>query len=321
MQKSFATLEYESKRKQTRRERFLTILEETVPWETLENVILPYYPQGAGPGRPPIKLPVMLRAIVAQNSFGLSDEGMEDAIYDSQAIRRFVGIDLGCESAPDETTILKFRHLLEEHSLTKAIFEKINEHLAARGLLLREGTIVDATLIPAPSSTKNKNKSRDPEMHASKKGNQWYFGAKAHIGVDMDSGVVHTVVATAGNVSDVAQAHTLLHGDEKHVMGDAGYIGIEKREENLDKTEVEWHTAEKRSKVKDVKDENVRVALEKLERMKASIRSKVEHPFHVIKNLFKYRKVRYKGIAKNEAQLFMLFGLANLVLARRRLLI
>jgi IS5 family transposase len=321
MQKSFSTLEYENKRKQTRRDRFLGMLEQAVPWEALEEVIEPHYPQGTGPGRPPIMLSVMLKAIVAQNSFGLSDEGIEDAIYDSQAIRKFVGIDLCCESAPDATTILKFRHLLEEHNLTKAIFDKINEHLAAKGLLLREGTIVDASLIPAPSSTKNKNKARDPEMHQSKKGNQWYFGMKAHIGVDMENGMVHTVVATAGNVSDVAQAHTLLHGDEKHVMGDAGYTGIEKREENLDKTEVEWHIADKPSKIKKIANETVREAHEKLERAKASIRSKVEHPFHVVKNLFKHRKVRYKGLAKNEAQLFMLFGLANLVLARQRLLI
>ena len=319
MQKSFSALEYESKRKQTRRDKFLGELERTVPWEELTEVIAPYYPKGEGAGRPPVGLLPMLKALLVQNSFGLSDEGMEDAIYDSHAIRMFVGIDLSRDSAPDSTTILGFRHLLEKHNLTKAIFDKISEHLSKKGLVLREGTIVDATLIAAPSSTKNRNKSRDPEMHQSKKGKQWYFGMKAHIGVDMESGLAHTVVATAGNVSDVAQAHTLLHGEEKHVMGDAGYIGIEKREENLDKTEVEWHIAARRSKIEKISNENVRVAFEKLERAKASIRSKVEHPFHVVKNLFKYRKVRYKGLAKNEAQLFILFGLANLVLARRQL--
>jgi IS5 family transposase len=319
MQKSFSTLEYESKKKQTRRDKFLGELDRLVPWKELEKVIAPYYSKGEGPGRPPIGLSRMLKMLVVQNSFGFSDEGMGDAIYDSQAIRRFVGIDMSRESAPDATTILTFRHLLEEHKLTKAIFDKINEHLGAKGLLLREGTIVDASLVAAPPSTKNKDKARDSEMHQSKKGNQWYFGMKAHIGVDMESGLVHTVVATAGNVSDVAQAHTLLHGDEKHVMGDAGYTGIEKREENIDKADVEWHIAVKPSKIKKIADETVRGALEKLERAKASIRSKVEHPFHVVKNLFKYRKARYKGIAKNEAQLFMLFGLSNLVLARRRL--
>ena len=312
-------LEYESKRKQTRRDKFLGELDRLVPWKELEEEIAPYYPQVKGTVRPPIGLHRMLRITVAQNCFSLSDEGMEEAIYDSQAIRGFVGIDLSCESAPDETTILNFRHLLEEHDLTRALFEKINKHLTAHGLLLREGTIVDATLIAAPSSTKNKENARDPEMHQSKKGGQWYFGMKAHIGVDMESGIVHTVSVTAGNVSDVAQAHKVLHGEEKHVMGDSGYIGIEKRQENIDKTEVEWHIAERRSKVEKIADDNVRGALKKLERAKASIRSKVEHPFHVVKNLFKYRKARYKGLAKNEAQLFMLFGLANLVLARRQL--
>jgi len=319
MQKSFSNYEYESKRKQTRRDRFLGELERSVPWKELEEVIADYYPQGEGAGRPPIGLTRMLRVMVVQNCFGLSDEGMEDAIYDSQAIRGFVGIDLSRESAPDATTILKFRRLLEKHNLTRAIFERINGYLAAKGLFLREGTIVDATLIAAPSSTKNKDKARDPEMHQSKKGNQWYFGMKAHIGVDMESGLVHTVSATSGNVSDVTKAHALLHGDEKYVMGDAGYIGIDKREENIDKTEVEWLIAAKRSQVKKVVDEKVRGAFEKLESAKASVRSKVEHQFHVVKNLFKYRKARYKGLAKNEAQLFTLFGLANLVLARRQL--
>jgi IS5 family transposase len=319
MQKSFSSLEYENKKKQTRRERFLKELDRIVPWKELEEVIAPYYPKGDGPGRPPTGLQRMLRIHVVQNCFGLSDPETEDAIYDIQSIRGFVGVDLSRESAPDETTILNFRHLLEEHKLTKAVFAKINECLTCHGLLLREGTIVDATLIAAPASTKNKDKARDPEMHQSKKGKQWYFGMKAHIGVDMESGLVHTVVATPGNVSDVTQTHALLHGDEKHVMGDAGYIGVEKREENIGKTEVEWHIAAKRSKVEKMSNENVRVALEKLEKAKASIRSKVEHPFNVVKNIFKFRKTRYKGLAKNEAQLYTLFGLANLVMSRRRL--
>jgi IS5 family transposase len=319
MQKSFSNYEYESKRKQTRRDRFLRELERAVPWQELEKAIEPYYPKGEGPGRPAIGLSRMLRVTVAQNCFGLSDEGMEDAIYDSQAIRGFVQIDLSRESAPDSTTILKFRRLLERHNLTRAIFEKINEYLAAQGLFIREGTIVDATMISAPSSTKNKDKSRDPEMHQSKKGNQWHFGMKAHIGVDMESGLVHTVVATPGNVSDVTQAHKLLHGDEKHGMGDAGYTGVEKRAENAGNTKIEWHIAAKRSKVKKIADDTVRCALEELERAKASIRSKVEHQFLIVKNMFKYRKVRYKGLAKNEAQLFTLFGLSNLMLARRQL--
>ena len=259
----------------------------------------------------------MLRMYVAQQCFGFSDEGTEDAIYDSQAIRAFVGIDLNRESAPDATTLLKFRRLLEAHELTRKIFDTINGHLAAKGLMMREGTIVDATLIAASPSTKNKDKKRDPEMHQSKKGNDWHFGLKAHIGVDAASGLVHTVIATAGNVSDVTQAHALLHGDEVAAMGDAGYQGVEKREENLGKN-VTWHVAMKRSKRKALPNNKLGRMTEKLEHLKASVRAKVEHPFHVVKNLFHHRKARYRGLAKNTTQLFTLFGFANLVLAGRQ---
>jgi IS5 family transposase len=261
----------------------------------------------------------MLRMYVAQQCFGLSDEGIEDAIYDSQAIRGFVGIDLNRESAPDATTLLKFRRLLETNELTRGIFDTINGHLAAKGLIMREGTIVDATLIAASPSTKNKDKKRDPEMHQSKKGNDWHFGLKAHIGVDAAPGLTHTVVVTAGNVGDVTQAHAhaLLHGDEIAALGDAGYQGVEKREENHGKS-VTWHVAMKRSKRKALPENKLGRRLEKLEHLKASVRAKVEHPFHVVKNLFRHRKVRYRGLAKNTAQLFTLFGFANLVLAGRR---
>lgn len=257
---------------------------------------------------------------VAQQCFGLSDEATEDAIYDSQAIRRFVGIDLSREAAPDATTLLKFRHLLEAHQLTESIFNAINAHLAEKGLFLREGTIVDATLIAAPPSTKNKEGKRDAEMHQSKKGNQWHFGMKAHIGVDAQSGLVHTLVGTAANVHDVTQAQALLHGDETDVFGDAGYQGVEKREENLE-LPVTWHVAMRPSKRKALDKSAIGELMEKLEHAKASIRAKVEHPFHVVKNLFQHRKARYKGLAKNTAQLFSLFGFANLVLARRWLCI
>lgn len=253
---------------------------------------------------------------VAQQCFGLSDEATEDALYDSQAIRRFVGIDLNRETAPDATTLLKFRHLLEAHQLTESIFNAINAHLAERGLFLREGTIVDATLIAAPPSTKNKDGKRDAEMHQSKKGNQWHFGMKAHIGVDAQSGLVHTLIGTAANVHDVTQAQALLHGDETDVFGDAGYQGVEKREENLE-LPVNWHIAMRPSKRKALDKSAVGELMEKLEHAKASIRAKVEHPFHVVKNLFQHRKARYKGLAKNTAQLFSLFGFANLLLARR----
>ena len=317
MQKSFSDLEYAAKKKLTRRDRFLAEIDLATPWGKLHKLIEPCYPKGEGAGRPPIGLARMLRMYVAQQCFGLSDEGIEDAIYDSQAIRGFVGIDLNRESAPDATTLLKFRRLLEKNELTPKIFDAINGHLAEKGLIMREGTIVDATLIAASPSTKNKDKERDPEMHQSKKGNDWHFGLKAHIGVDAASGLTHTVVVTAGNVGDVTQAHALLHGDEVAAMGDAGYQGVEKREENLGKT-VTWHVAMKRSKRKALPNNKLGRMLEKLEHLKASVRAKVEHPFHVVKNLFRHRKVRYRGLAKNTAQLFTLFGFANLVLAGRQ---
>ena len=318
MQSSFSELEYAAKKKVTRRDRFLAEIEAITPWAELERTVLPFYPSGGGRGRPPMGLGWMLRMYVAQQCFGLSDEGIEDALYDSQAIRRFVGIDLSRESAPDATTLLKFRRLLETHQLTESIFNAINAHLAEKGLLLREGTIVDATLIAAPPSTKNREGKRDAEMHQTKKGQQWYFGMKAHIGVDAHSGLVHTVVGTAANVSDVTQAQALLHGDETVAFGDAGYQGVEKRDENLE-CPVTWHIALRPGKRKALKDTPQGKLVDWIEHTKASIRAKVEHPFHVVKNLFRHRKTRYRGLAKNTAQLFSLFGFANLVLARRRL--
>ena len=318
MQSSFSDLEYAAKKKLTRRDRFLAGIHAVTSWAALEAEIEPFYPKGEGRGRPPIGLSRMLRMYVAQQCFGLSDEGMEDALYDSQAIRGFVGIDLSRESAPDATTLLKFRRLLETHGLTRKIFEAINAHLAEQGLILREGTIVDATLIAAPPSTKNKAKARDPEMHQTKKGNNWHFGMKAHIGVDAQSGLVHTLVTTAANTSDISQTHALLHGQERTVFGDAGYQGVEKRPENQGKT-VEWLVAMKRSVRKALPADELGRLQDRFEKLKASIRAKVEHPFHVIKNLFRHRKTRYRGLAKNEAQLFSLFGFANLVLANRRM--
>lgn len=316
MQSSFSELEYGAKKKQTRRDRFLAEIEAITPWSSLTQVIVPHYPSNDGPGRPPVGLERILRMYVAQQCFGLSDEGIEDAIYDSQAIRRFVGIDLSREAAPDATTLLKFRHLLEAHQLTAAIFSAINAHLAEKGLFLREGTIVDATLIAAAPSTRNKSGKRDSEMHQTKKGNEWHFGMKAHIGVDAHSGLVHTLVGTAANVHDVTQAQALLHGDETDVFGDAGYQGVEKRAENL-ALPVTWHVAMRPGKRKNLSKSTEDELLERIEHTKASIRAKVEHPFHVVKNLFRHRKARYKGLAKNIAQLFSLFGFANLMLARR----
>lgn len=319
MQKSFSDLEYAAKRKTTRRERFLAELERIAPWSELLAALAPFYPKGEGRGRPPIGLERMLRMYIVQQSLGLSDEGIEDALYDSQAIRQFVGLDLGRESAPDATTLLKFRHLLEAHQLTESIFATIKAHLASQGLMLREGTIVDATIIAAPSSTKNAKGERDSEMHQTKKGNQWHFGMKAHIGVDADSGLVHTVIGTAANVNDVTQAQALLHGEEREGFGDAGYQGAEKRSEAQGK--VRWNIALRPGKRRALDmDKEVDRLCDQLETVKARIRAKVEHPFHIIKNRFGLKKVRYRGLAKNTAQLMTLFGLANLMIAKRRLL-
>ena len=317
-QSSFSELEYAAKKKVTRRDRFLGEIDAVTPWAALVAEVEPFYPKGDGRGRPPMGVNRMLRMYIAQQCFGLSDEGIEDAIYDSQAIRGFVGVDLTREAAPDATTLLKFRRLLETHQLTERIFVAINVHLAVKGLMLKEGTVVDATIIAAPSSTKNQDGERDPAMHQTKKGNQWHFGMKAHIGADADSGLVHTVVTTAANVSDVTQAHALLHGDETTVFGDAGYQGVEKREENQH-TDVTWHVAMRPGKRKVLPQTSYGRMLEHIEKLKASVRAKVEHPFHIIKNILGMKKARYRGLAKNTAQLLTLFGLANLLIAKRRL--
>jgi transposase, IS5 family len=317
-QRSFASAEYAMKKKQTRRERFLADMERIVPWARLISVIEPLYPKSGRVGRQPIGVPRMLRMYCLQQWYGLADEALEDALYDSQALRDFVGIDLSHESVPDATTLLKFRRLLQDNDLTRTLFEEINAHLAEQGLLMRAGTIVDATIIAAPSSTKNAGNTRDPEMHQTKKGNTWHFGMKAHIGVDAESGLVHSVIGTAANMADITQAGALLHGNEEHAFGDAGYRGVDKREEAQGPC---WHVAMqpgKRRKL-DLTRPWARL-LEQAEQLKASVRAKVEHPFHIVKNLFRHKKVRYKGLAKNEAQLFSLFGLANLVIAKRRLL-
>jgi IS5 family transposase len=319
-QMSFAQSEYAMKKKVTRRERFLGEMEEVVPWERLVEVIKPHYPKGER-GRRPIGIERMLRIYFLQQWYGLADEALEDTIYDSQAMRKFAGIDLSVEAVPDATTLLNFRHLLEAYDLTQRLFAEVGALLEERKLLMKEGTIVDATIIAAPSSTKNARKERDPEMHQTKKGNQWYYGMKAHIGVDAKSGLVHSVSGTAANVADIAQTHVLLHGQEKEVYADAGYLGVEKREEIVTgRTGVEWHVAAKRGKVKALADGLVKELTLQLERAKAQVRARVEHPFHIIKNLFKHRKVRYRGLAKNTAQLYSLFALANLVIARRTLL-
>ena len=316
-QTSFAHAEFAAKKKSTRRERFLARMEEVIPWPQLLAVIAPHYPKGER-GRPPIGLERMLRVYFLQQWYALADEALEDALYDSQALQRFAGIELDGEGVPDATTLLKFRRLLETHDLCKALFAAINTDLAARGLLLREGTLVDATLIAAPSSTKNKKRARDPEMHQTKKGNQWYFGLKAHIGTDRDSKLVHTVVVTAANVADIAKTAELLHGEEKQVHADAGYTGVAKRPEIVALARpIDWQIACKRSLIKALAEGAQKEAAKAVEHAKAAVRAFVEHPFHIVKNLFRYRKTRYRGLAKNGHQLHTLFGLANVMIAAR----
>jgi IS5 family transposase len=307
-------------RKATRRDVFLAEMDQVVPWADLCAVISPYYPkepeEGEG-GRRPIGLERMLRIHFLQQWYDLSDPGVEEALYDSEAMRRFVGIDLGREGAPDETTVCKFRHLLERNKLADKLFAQVNLYLRAHGMRLSRGTIVDATIIAASPSTKNKAKQRDPEMHQTRKGNQWYFGMKAHIGADAESGLVHTVTTTAANVADVAEVGNLLRGNETEVFGDAGYIGAERR---APAPRRKWWIAEKRSVIKAIDDPRKRELAEQLEHIKASIRAKVEHPFRVIKRQFGHTRNRYRGLAKNGAQVTTLFMLANLWMVRRRIL-
>ncbi len=316
-QPSFAQAEFATKKRTTRREKFLARMEEAVPWTQLLAVIEPFYPKGER-GRPPIGLERMLRVYFLQQWYGLADEALEDALYDSQTLQGFARIDLQADGVPDATTLLKFRRLLETHDLCKGLFAAINADLSARGLLLREGTLVDATLIAAPSSTKNQKKERDPEMHQTRKGNQWYFGMKAHIGADRDSKLVHTVVVTAANVADVTKTAELLHGQERQVHADAGYTGVEKRPEIVALARpIDWQIARKRGTIKTMAEGAEKAAVQATENLKASVRAFVEHPFHIVKNLFRHRKVRYRGLAKNGHQLHALFGLANVLIAGR----
>jgi IS5 family transposase len=312
---------FERKTKRTRKREFLDEMNLVVPWAELVSLIAPHAPApGAKGGRPPFAVETMLRIHFVQQWFNLSDPAMEEALYDTPMFREFAGLDAGEDNLPDESTILRFRHLLEAHNLSLQILATVNATLAAKGLLLKSGTVVDATLIAAPSSTKNSSGERDPEMHQTKKGNQWHFGMKAHIGVDADSGLVHTVVGTAANVNDVTQAHALLHGEETDVFADAGYQGVSKRQETQD-IGVNWHVAMRPGKRKVLdKSTPMGAILDQLEQVKASIRAKVEHPFRVIKRQFGHVKVRYRGLAKNTAQLHTLFALSNLWMVRRTLL-
>ncbi len=300
--------------KPTRRRAFLLEMERVVPWSELVELITPHCKEGRR-GRPPFNIEAMLRIHFMQQWFNLSDPAMEEALHDMPLFRDFAGLGGWADRLPDETTILRFRHLLEQKKLAPQILATVNQLLERKGLLLRAGTVVDATLIAAPSSTKNKSGERDPEMHQSKKGNQWYFGMKAHIGVDAESGLVHTVRGTAGNVADVVEANSLLHGQEKLALGDAGYQGVDKRPDA--NPEVQWHVAMRPGKRKKLdKTQLLDRMKDDFERTKASIRAKVEHPFRVLKQQFGHVKVRYRGLAKNTAQLHTLFALSNLWMAR-----
>ena len=303
--------------KKTRKQVFLEQMDQVVPWAALVALIAPYYPEGRT-GRPPFSLLTMLRIHFMQQWFTLSDPAMEEAFFDTPLYREFAQLEEFARM-PDESTILRFRHRLEEHKLAEKILITVNELLTAKGLLLKAGTVVDATLIAAPTSTKNKDKARDPEMHSSQKGKQWHFGMKAHIGADAQSGLVHTVRGTSGNVHDVVEGSSLLHGDEVLAYGDAGYQGIDKRAD-ADKA-VSWQIAMRPGKRKALNKDNPADALiDKAEKLKAGIRAKVEHPFRVIKRQFGFVKVRYRGLKKNTAQLFTLFALSNLWMVRGKLM-
>jgi IS5 family transposase len=313
-QMSFASLDFAAKKKRTKRDVFLAEMAAVVPWAALAAVIEPHYPKvGPQGGRRPFPLPVMVRIYCLQQWYNLSDPGAEEALYDIQSMRAFCGLELGRDAVPDETTILNFRHLLERHDLTQAIFSAVAEHLAAKGELLRGGTIVDATLIAASPSTKNKEGTRDPEMTQSKKGNQWYFGMKAHVGVDAESGLVHTAGVTTGKVHDAKVMHRLIREDDMAVYGDKAYASAAKKRAAED-AGVLWGVKERAKPGR---------ALTKRQRARnrrfGKVRAKVEHVFRVLKCQFGYRKVRYRGIAKNGAQVFALFALANLYLVRGRL--
>ena len=304
--------QYEKYRKPTRRDAFLATMEQVVPWSQLCAVIEPYYPK-PGNGRPPVGLARMLRMYFVQHWFNLADEACEDALLDSPALRRFVGIDLGRERVPDATTLLKFRRLLEKHSLGEALFAQVGAVLQASGMKVGCGTIVDATIISAPSSTKNNDKARDPEMHQTRKGQQWYFGMKLHIGVDAETGLAHSAVVTSANVHDKHPLPELLHGKEELLYGDCAYASQQEL------------IASKAPNARDVTNQRVRKGsvTEELERMlnraKSKVRARVEHVFAVVKRLWGFNKVRYRGLAKNATRAFVTLGLANIYLARKHL--
>jgi len=319
-QLGFGDYEQSTARKRTKRERFLAQMEAVVPWKALIDLIEPYYPKtGSKGGRPPYPLETMLRIHLMQQWYDLSDPAMEDALIEVPTMRRFAGIDLISDRIPDETTILGFRHLLEKHDLGKQIFETVKAHLKTNGMAMKQGTIIDATLIAAPSSTKNKKGERDPEMHQTRKGKQWYFGMKVHIGVDKDNGLIHSIATTSANVHDLTPAAELLHGEESVVYADSGYQGIEKREEMKGKA-IGFRVAMRPGKRRALPDTPEGRLDDLIETAKAHIRAKGEHPFRVIKRQFGFQKTRLRGMLKNSCKVNVLAALANLFMARHLLL-
>lgn len=310
-QTTFSDLTWDGKKKQTRREVFLTGMDAVIPWDRLTKLIEPYYPKGEG-GRPPMPLAVMLRIYFMQQWFNLSDPQAEDGMYDSESMRRFAGLSLADDRIPDETTILNFRHLLEKHQLTQAIFNEVRSLLDERRLLLRSGTIVDATLIAAPPSTKNQEQARDPEMQQTRKGKQWHFGMKLHVGTDK-RGVVHSLTATGAAASDVSQMDQLLHGDETAIYGDRAYWKENDRQ-FFERIGIRYRVNRRGTAQKPI-SERWRL----INRARSSVRARGEHAFHVVKTLWGFTKVRYRGLAKNLARAFTMFALANIYLMRRRL--
>jgi len=313
-QQSFASDDFEKYRKKTRKEIFLEEMDRIIPWKALSKVIKPYYSKPKGAGRRPIGIQRMLRIHFLQHWFELSDPGAEEALYDSRAMRQFVGIDLGKEPVPDETTILNFRHLMERYNLGDEMFRLVNVYLTENGLKVNRGTIVDATIIDAPTSTKNKDKARDPDMHQTRKGDQWYFGMKTHIGVDNQTKLIHSVAVTAANVHDSQLLGDLLHGDETHVWGDSAYAGQKKLLYEQAPNAKDF-TQKKGSRYRKLTE-----AEQSANRYKSKIRSRVEHVFGVMKRQFGFTKVRYRGLDKNAQCVFTKCALVNLVLAKKQLL-
>ena len=313
---SFSDIEYANRKRKTKRDEFLEIMEEVIPWGQMVEIMMPYYPSGER-GRPPRGAEKMLRMYLLQNWFNLSDEGVEDAIYDSYAFRKFMGISFcGNDQAPDATTLCKFRKLLDENGITKMFFDSMKEFLDKHGKLMHGGTIVDATLIDAPTSTKNQEKSRDPDMHQTQKGGQWYFGEKFFVGVDAGTGYIHTTEVTPGNTAEVTVAHKMIREDDEVFYGDAAYAGIEKREEI--KRDSLLSSIDYRVNLQKPYRKNKWISgagtywYRYIEWQKSRVRSKVEYAFFIIKRIFHYKKVRYRGLHKNRTQAYMLCTCANL---------